>query len=107
VSIKTVWGHLPRHPEFVLKPAARRFLATVCGEFLPEIIDFFLRFAVYDKGDGFVEFEKRAAVKTDELLALDFELNRQYRSDRPPGFSAASSVLRKVRPIFEFLKIDV
>src|SRR5262249_8758568 len=80
------WRHLPRHPEFIFKPAARRFLATVCGEFLPEIIHFLLRVAVYYKGDRFVEFEKQAAVKSDEPLAFDFELNRQYRSDRPPCF---------------------
>ena len=80
------WGDLPRKTKFVLEPAARRFLATVCGEFLPEIIHFLLRFAVYDEGDGFIEFEKRPAVKSDELLAFDFEFNRQHRSDGTTGF---------------------
>jgi hypothetical protein len=77
---------LPRQTEFVLEPAAGRFLATVCGEFIPEIIHFLLRLAVYDEGDGFIEFEKRSTVKSDELLAFDFEFDRQHRSDRMPGF---------------------
>ena len=80
------WGDLPRKTEFVLEPAARRFLATVCGEFPPEIIHFLLRFAVYDEGDGFIEFEKRPSVKGYELLAFDFEFNRQHRSDGKTGF---------------------
>ena len=80
------WGDLPRKTKFVPEPAARRFLATVCGEFLPKIIHFLLRFAVYDEGDGFIEFEKRPAVKSDELLAFDFEFNRQHRSDGTTGF---------------------
>src|SRR5882757_4254378 len=58
------WGDLPRNTEFVLEPAARRFLATICSEFPPKIIHFLLRFAVYDKGDGFIEFEKRAAIES-------------------------------------------
>ena len=86
MSINTVGVTCHDKTEFVLEPAARRFLATVCGEFLPEIIHFLLRFAVYDEGDGFIEFEKRPAVKSDELLAFDFEFNRQHRSDGTTGF---------------------
>jgi len=80
------WHHLPRQAKFVLKPAARRFLAAVCGEFRPEIIHFLLRFTVYDEGDGFIEFEKRPTVKSDELLAFDFEFNREHRSDGTTRF---------------------
>src|SRR6476620_4631621 len=80
------WGDLPRKTKFVPEPAARRFLATVCGEFLPKIIHFLLRFAVYDEGHRFIEFEKRPAVKSDELLSFDFEFNRQHRSDGTTGF---------------------
>lgn len=77
---------LPRNTKFVPEPAARRFLATVCRQFLPKMIHFLLRFTVYDEGDGFIEFEKRSAVKSDELLVFDFEFNRQYRSDGTIGF---------------------
>src|SRR5262245_16928395 len=56
------WSDLPRQAEFVFYPTAGRFLSTVSGQFPPEIIHFLLRFAVYDKGDGFIEFELRTAV---------------------------------------------
>src|SRR3954463_14485506 len=60
------WGDLPRKTEFVREPAARGFLATICGEFLPKITHSRLSLAVYDEGDGFIEFEKRPAIKGDE-----------------------------------------
>ena len=53
------WGDLPRKTEFVLEPAALRFLTAIGNKFPPKIIHFLLRFAVYDEGDGFIEFEKR------------------------------------------------
>ena len=80
------WGDLPRNTEFVLEPAALRFPTAISSEFPPEIIHFLLRFAVYDEGNGFIEFEKRPAVKSDELLSFDFEFNRQHRSDGTTGF---------------------
>jgi len=66
-----------------------------------------LCFAVYNEGDRFIEFEKRPAVNSDELLAFDFEFIVSTDPTGPPVFSAASSVLRKILPIFEFLKSDV
>ena len=71
------WDDLPRKTKFVPEPAARGFLTTVCGEFLPKIIHFSLTFAVYDEGYGFIEFEKRPAVKGDELLTFDLEFDCQ------------------------------
>ena len=79
------WGDLLRETEFVLEPAALRFLTVIGSEFLPKIIYFLLRFAVYDEGDGFIKFEKWPPVKSDELLAFDFEFNRQHRSDGMTG----------------------
>ena len=57
--------NLPRHPEFVFQPAATaRF--TSGREFLPQLINFVLRPAIDEKGDGFGELELGAAVQGDE-----------------------------------------
>jgi hypothetical protein len=45
------WGHLPRLTEFVLEPAARRFLSALSSKFLPKIIHFFLGLAVHHERD--------------------------------------------------------
>ena len=86
MSINAVGDDLPRNTEFVLEPAALRFLTAIGSEFPPKIIHLLLRFAVYDEGDGFIEFEKRPTVKSNELLAFDFEFNCQHRSDRTTRF---------------------
>ena len=79
------WSDLPRQTESVLEPTALRLFTAISGEFLPKIIHFFLRLAVHDERDRFIEFELRSAVQSDELLAFELELNRQHRSRRPPA----------------------
>src|SRR5438874_4742887 len=70
------WGDLPRKTEFVLEPAALRFLTAIRSEFLPKIIDFLLRLAVHYKRDRLIKFKGWTAVERSEFLAFDLEFNR-------------------------------
>ena len=56
------WNNLPPHAEFVLEPAARGLMATTGNKFLPIIVHFFLRLAVRNERNRFVELELRTAV---------------------------------------------
>ena len=75
---------LPGEAEFVFQPAALDFL-TADGEFLPIVIDFLLRLAIDDEGEGFGELEVRAAVQGDEFLAIELELDGHDRALWPAG----------------------
>ncbi|QYO66807.1 gamma-glutamyltransferase [Leptolyngbya sp. 7M] len=59
----------------IRKAAAHRFLAAVCGQFLPIMIDLCLIFALDRERYSFGEFEKRPAVETNKLLAVQNEIN--------------------------------
>jgi hypothetical protein len=46
---------------------------TAVGKLFPEVIHFFLRFTVHDKGNRLGEFEMRSAVQGRERLSVKFE----------------------------------
>src|SRR6266487_1264116 len=75
-------NNLPGQSELVFEPTALRFLSAISAEFLPEIIDFFLRVAVHDKRNRFIKFEHWAAVERCEFLAFELELDSHDRSRR-------------------------
>src|SRR5215203_6052178 len=88
---------LPRESIFVLEPTALLCLfITSLGKLFPIIVYFFLRLTMHLERDGFVEFENRTTVEGYELLPLDLEIHRQYRSRLPsvnfiPLFSIAGN----------------
>src|SRR5262249_20811389 len=86
------WVDLPGQTIFVFEPAARPFLSAR-REFLPELVDFALRLAVYRERDGLVEFELRAAVQRYEWLPVEIKLHGHDAAGRAgPCFSVAGNV---------------
>src|SRR6266496_4166136 len=67
-------GHdLPRQPKLVFQPSAFNLLATF-GEFLPEVVDFLLRFTMNDERYGLGEFELWPTVQRRKLLTVELKL---------------------------------
>jgi hypothetical protein len=64
-------GTICQEAELVLEPAAHAFLSAVGREFGPVVINFVLRLAGHDEGDGFCEFELRSGFERCELLAIE------------------------------------
>src|SRR5919205_3191960 len=76
----------------VLQPAALAGLAAF-RQLLPQLIDFFLRFAVDGKRNGLGELEIGAAIDCLELLSVEPEGDSQNSSwNSRPGFGVTLDV---------------
>jgi len=74
---------LPGEAELIFDPAALLGAGIAAdGEFFPVVIDLLLIFALDLEGDGFAEFEDRAAVECGEGLAFEFKGHGHHRTWR-------------------------
>ena len=88
---------LPGEAKLVFEPAALALAAAFGGEPGPVVIDFLLGVATHDEGDGFVEFEQRAAVERGELLAIEFEFNREDAAFGAGAFFGCGQLIEAAR----------
>jgi hypothetical protein len=102
---KTSGYDLPGEAELVLEPATLT-LAAAGSEFRPVVVDLLLGVTAHDKGDGFVEFEERAAIERGELLAIEFEGYGEYVGGRVGSSRAVMNDFETAR-VFEDGEVKV